>query len=50
VALDGGLYTPNFRDIDSEADDQEFLRGGTGTLACARLWQSYRAAQCDLSG
>jgi YfiH family protein len=30
VALDGGLYTPNFRDIDSEADDQGFLRKRAG--------------------
>lgn len=50
VALDGGFYAADFGDVDSEADDQEFLRGATGTLACARLWQSYRAAQCDLSG
>jgi hypothetical protein len=35
VALDGGFYAVDFGEVDSEADDQGFLRGGTGSLACA---------------
>lgn len=35
VALDGGFYALDFGEVDSEADDQGFLRGGTGSLACA---------------
>jgi YfiH family protein len=50
VALDGGSYSPNFRDIDSEADDQRILPGGTDTLVCAHLRQNYCTARSELGG
>ncbi len=40
VALDGGFYAANFRDVDAEADDQEFLRKSASADSCVM-------AQCD---
>jgi hypothetical protein len=37
VALDGGFYAADFGNVDSEADDQDFLRSGASTLFLARL-------------
>jgi polyphenol oxidase len=35
VALDGGFYAADFGDVDSEADDQRFLRKSAGGDSCA---------------
>ena len=34
VALDGGFYAADFGDVDSEADDQGFLRKSVGADSC----------------
>jgi YfiH family protein len=40
VALDGGFYAADFGDVDSEADDQGFLRKSVGADSCV-------APDCD---